>query len=278
MTFSVIVPAYNASRYIARCIESVKAQSFTDFECIIVNDGSTDSTLEVCRSIIANDSRFVLINSENEWVSSARNKGLERASGEYVLFVDADDWVEPSWLQELSLQCQGVDIVQFDFFEAGVDSKKEIHIDSNVDMIVQGEGAVVWKRAYRRGLLTDLRFDTTVKAGEDYLFSNQVFLRSHSYRYIARCLYNYNVANEQSAMHTDFAENFGHQLLASSKVEKFLKERGLYEVHKKNLRRRYYWCIREICWRWFALNILSLRKRNLVFKLVNHLLKSGWQS
>ncbi|MBP3763634.1 MAG: glycosyltransferase family 2 protein [Bacteroidales bacterium] len=143
MTFSVIIPAYNASRYIERCIESVKTQVFTDFECIIVNDGSTDSTLEVCRPLIANDSRFILIDSENEGVSSARNKGLERALGEYVLFVDADDWVEPSWLQELSLQCHGVDIVQFDFFEAGIDTKKELHIDSNVDMIVQGEGAVV---------------------------------------------------------------------------------------------------------------------------------------
>ena len=233
MTFSVIIPAYNASRYIARCIESVKAQSFTDFECIIVNDGSTDDTHEVCQSLVADDARFVLIDSSNGGVSSARNKGLERAAGEYVLFVDADDWVEPSWLQELSHHCSGVDVVQYDFYEAGVDTKKEIHIDSNVDMIVQGEGAVVWKRAYRRDLLSGLRFDTTVKAGEDYLFSTQVFLRSHSYRHIDSCLYNYNVANEQSAMHTGFAENFGYQLLVTSKVEKLLKAEGLFEAHKK---------------------------------------------
>ncbi|MBP3763633.1 MAG: hypothetical protein J6I49_07140 [Bacteroidales bacterium] len=131
------------------------------------------------------------------------------------------------------------------------------------------------KRAYRRDFLTDLRFDTTLKAGEDYLFNNQVFLRSHSYRYVSGCLYNYNVANEQSAMNTDFAENFGHQLLASSKVEMLLKERGLYEVHKKNLRRRYYWCIREICLRWLSQGIRSPRRRRLACKLTNHQLKKG---
>ena len=278
MTFSVIIPAYNASRYIARCIESVKAQAFTDFECIIVNDGSTDDTLALCRSLTEEDARFVLVDIPNGGVSNARNQGLERATGSYVLFVDADDWVEPTWLQALSRHCNGVDVVQFDFYEVGVDTKKEIHIDSDVNMIVQGEGAVVWKRAYRRDLVADLRFDTTVKAGEDYLFSTQVFLRCQSYRHIDSCLYNYYIANEQSSMHSNFAENFGYQLLVTSKVEKLLKEKGLYEAHKKNLRRRYYWCIREICWRWFSQNIPSPRKRNFTFKVVNHLLKSGWRS
>lgn len=278
MTFSVIIPAYNASRYIARCIESVKAQAFTDFECIIVNDGSTDDTLALSQSLTAGDARFVLVDIPNGGVSNARNKGLERATGEYVLFVDADDWVEPTWLQALSRHCNGVDVVQFDFYEADIDTKKKIHIDSDVNMIVQGEGAVVWKRAYRRDLIADLRFDTTVKAGEDYLFSTQVFLRCQSYRHIDNCLYNYNIANEQSSMHSNFAENFGYQLLVTGKVERMLKSNGLYEAHKKNLRRRYYWCIREICWRWFAQNIQSPRKRNFTFKLVNHLLKSGWQS
>ena len=218
MTFSVIIPAYNASRYITRCIESVKAQAFTDFECIIINDGSTDDTLALCQSLTAGDARFVMVDIPNGGVSNARNKGLERATGEYVLFLDADDWVEPTWLQELSQHCNGVDIVQFDFCEVAVETKREIHIDSDVNMIVQGEGAVVWKRAYRRELVADLRFDTTIKAGEDYLFSVQVFLRSHSYRHIDSCLYNYYVANEQSTMHMNFAGNFGYQLLVTSKV------------------------------------------------------------
>lgn len=96
MMFSIIIPAYNASRYIARCIESVKVQTFTDFECIIVNDGSKDNTLELCQSLTEGDCRFVIIDIPNGGVSNARNMGLERAKGEYILFVDADDWVEPT--------------------------------------------------------------------------------------------------------------------------------------------------------------------------------------
>lgn len=277
MTFSVIIPAYNASRYIARCIESVKAQAFTDFECIIVNDGSTDDTLEVCRSLTADDARFVLIDIPNGGVSNARNKGLERVTGDYVLFIDADDWVEPTLLQELSQQCKGVDVVQFDYYEVGSDTKQEIHVDSDLAMIVRGDGAVVWKRAYRREIVADLRFDTTIKAGEDYLFSTQVFLRCQSYRHIDRCLYNYYVANEQSAMHSNFAENFGYQLLATSKVERMLMERGLYEVHKGDLRMRHYWCIREQSWRWLMQNMPPGRKRKLTMKWLNSLLKRGYK-
>ena len=82
MIFSIIIPAYNASRYIARCLESVKVQTFTDFECIIVNDGSKDDTLELCQSLTSGDTRFVLVDIPNGGVSNARNKGLEQARGE----------------------------------------------------------------------------------------------------------------------------------------------------------------------------------------------------
>lgn len=277
MMFSIIIPAYNASRYIARCLESVKVQTFTDFECIIVNDGSKDDTLELCRSLTSGNTRFVLVDIPNGGVSNARNKGLEQARGEYVLFVDADDWVEPTWLEVLSRSCDGVDVVQFDYSEVGDDSRQEIHIDSNLGMIIRGDGAVVWKRAYRRALIADLRFDTTVKAGEDYLFSTQVFLRMSSYKHIDDCLYNYFVDNGQSAMHTDFAGNFGYQLLATSKVERMLKECGQYEAHKGDLRMRHYWCIRELCWRWLRQNMPEGRRRRFTMKLLNSLLKRGYR-
>lgn len=277
MMFSIIIPAYNASRYIARCLESVKVQTFTDFECIIVNDGSKDNTLELCQSLTEGDCRFVIIDIPNGGVSNARNMGLERAKGEYILFVDADDWVEPTWLQELSQQCSGTDVIQFDYYEVGNDTRQEIHIDSDLAMIIRGDGAVVWKRAYRRELIADLRFDTSIKAGEDYIFSTQVFLRSQSYRHVGRCLYNYYVANQQSAMHSGFAENFGYQLLATSRVERMLKDNGMYEAHKTDLRMRHYWCIRELSWRWLMQNMPEGRRRRFTMKLLNSLLKRGYR-
>lgn len=277
MMFSIIIPAYNASRYIARCIESVKGQTFTDFECIIVNDGSKDDTLALCRSLTDGDGRFIIIDSPNGGVSAARNKGLEQARGEYLLFVDADDWVEPTLLEELSRSCNGMDVIQFDYYEVDDGMRQEIHVDSDLSMIIRGDGAVVWKRAYRRALIADLRFDTTIKAGEDYLFSTQVFLRCQQYRHIDSCLYNYFVSEHQSVMHSDFAWNFGNQLLVTSRVEELLKAQGLYEVHKADLRMRHYWCIRELSWHWLRQNMPEGRRRRFTMKLLNSLLKRGYR-
>lgn len=97
---SVIIPVYNASKYIARCILSVKGQFFTDWECIIVDDGSTDGGQELIHELTNGDKRFTVISKENGGVSSARNAGIELAKGD-LFFLDADDWIERNAIMEL---------------------------------------------------------------------------------------------------------------------------------------------------------------------------------
>jgi len=113
---SIIIPVYNVEKYLDECLQSVVSQTCTDWECIIVDDGSTDRSPEICDEWAERDKRFVVIHKENGGVSSARNIGIEHSIGEYICFIDSDDWVAPDYLWHLR---QGIK-------------------DDNVDMVVTG--------------------------------------------------------------------------------------------------------------------------------------------
>lgn len=98
--FSIIVPTYNNERELNRCVDSILIQTYTDFELILVNDGSTDATPQLCDAYAARDNRVQVIHKANQGVAAARNDGLFRAAGNYVYYVDADDWIEQGLLQE----------------------------------------------------------------------------------------------------------------------------------------------------------------------------------
>ena len=93
---SVIVPVYNTEKYLHRCVDSILAQTFTDFELLLVNDGSPDKSGEICDEYAQKDTRVRVFHKENGGVSSARNLGLENAQGKWITYVDGDDWIEPT--------------------------------------------------------------------------------------------------------------------------------------------------------------------------------------
>ena len=95
---SVIVPVYNAEKYLHRCIDSILNQTFPDFELLLIDDGSKDQSGEICDEYAKKDSRVKVFHKENGGVSSARNVGIDNAVGEYICFCDSDDWVEKTWL------------------------------------------------------------------------------------------------------------------------------------------------------------------------------------
>ena len=117
---SIIIPAYNAEKFIERCLDSVAAQTMPDFECIIVDDGSTDKTAEIAKRFVLKDTRFkLLINTENQGQSASRQKALDESSGIYTIHIDSDDWVEATLLEDLIPYAEATesDMVIFDWIQ-----------------------------------------------------------------------------------------------------------------------------------------------------------------
>lgn len=110
---SIIIPVYNVEDYIRPCLDSILAQTYTNFEAILVDDGSKDGSGRICDEYAEKDSRFIVVHKENGGVSSARNKGLEIAKGEYIAFVDSDDWIENNYLTIILNEIEDYDLLFF---------------------------------------------------------------------------------------------------------------------------------------------------------------------
>lgn len=130
-TISVIIPVYNAENYVGRCIESLKTQTYSDWQMILVDDGSKDKSLEICQGYAGADNRIRVIHQENAGPGIARNVGLEYAKGKYVVFIDSDDYIEKEYFQLLSAHDE--DVVYIDVRNVDEDGRvlKEEYMSSN---------------------------------------------------------------------------------------------------------------------------------------------------
>ena len=113
---SLIIPVYNVEQYLKQCLESVKNQIYPNIEVILVNDGSTDNSLSICR-YYAQENGWILVNQENSGLSAARNAGINQSTGEYIAFLDSDDWIEPDFIQNM---IESVEKYDADIVESGI--------------------------------------------------------------------------------------------------------------------------------------------------------------
>ncbi|WP_455644913.1 glycosyltransferase family 2 protein [Methanosphaera sp.] len=122
---SIIIPVYNSSKYLLECLDSIKRQTLTDFEVICIDDNSTDDSLNILKKYADNDQRFKVLQQEHKGPGAARNKGIREASGEYILFIDSDDWIEKDTLDTLYTQASKTnsDLVLFNGKEHYNDDK-----------------------------------------------------------------------------------------------------------------------------------------------------------
>ena len=198
---SVIVPVYNTEKYLSRCIDSILAQTFEDFELILVDDGSSDNSGRICDEYAQKDKRIKAIHKENGGVSSARNKGLDIAKGYWITFVDSDDWVDVDYLlcflqHEADLSICGykqtISFIGNHKPKDGLFYKKEIPIIYNSE----------FHKMYCRGILSKcfknsiikkkhIRFNNKLRIGEDTLFTIQYLSWCQSVRFISEYGYNY---------------------------------------------------------------------------------------
>ena len=181
---SVIVPCYNVSNYVSKSISSLCEQTLKEIEVIAINDGSTDNTLEVLNSLAKKYTNLKVIDKKNEGVSVARNKGLDIASGEYIGFLDSDDWVKKDCFMKLYNKAkeEDYDIVCCDTtavypdYEMVIKSNVKEDNDSVKNLMVNGY-AVIWNKIYKKELLDDIRFKKGISFCEDVLFLFMVYSR-----------------------------------------------------------------------------------------------------
>lgn len=208
---SIIVPIYNAEQYLRRCVDSILNQEYTDFELLLVNDGSTDASGDICEEYGDRDPRVIVIQKENTGVSDSRNRALDRARGKYLQFLDSDDWItqDATRLFVRAAEEYGCDMVISDFYrvvgerlspkgdieEEGVLTREEFaaHMMENPADFYYG---VLWNKLYRRDIVEEhkLRMDTDISWCEDFMFNLEyicyakVFYALHApiYYYVKR--------------------------------------------------------------------------------------------
>ena len=206
MTFSIIIPAYNAADYLPQCLESIFSQNYTGCEVIVIDDGSTDGTSEV----LAKYPQVKVIRQENSGMATARNRGLEVAQGEYILFVDSDDFLADGALATLDKCLTGEDIIGFNARKFHETTGEYSYPPANVTSETTSgwdyfcrhrleptdiHFVCIWQRAYRRAFLEEkhLRFEEGLRRAEDDLFTTQAMLHAKSIRNIDAVLYTYRV-------------------------------------------------------------------------------------
>ena len=217
---SVIIPVYNCGAYLTRCVDSLRQQTYEDLEIILVDDGSTDDTPALCDQLAAGDRRIAVYHRANGGVSSARNAGLAAATGDYVTFADADDYVAPDHIMNLynTMLRHGCDVAICSYLTESeekcsrptigdTNGYREVcyHHDSAVCELLAGGavGGYVWNKLYRRELLEGVTFESGVKILEDLLFNYEVFRRVKTAVFTDAKSYHY-IQRGQSAMHRGF--------------------------------------------------------------------------
>ena len=256
---SVIVPVYNAEQYLAECLDSVLEQTYKNLEIILINDGSRDASGEICRQYRERDDRIILIEQENAGVSVARNRGIEQASGEYLMFVDADDMIAPWLCEEAFRNMEDCDVLMFQF-ETFCDSKKlntaalpesarfeQLNRFSGADCMHTMFGineSVLTKiklpsmctKLYRRSFLNKYQVfcPPGVINGEDMLFNVQTYIQDPRICYLPMAGYFYRY-NPSSAVHRYNPNCLENERRFYKELEDILDQKQLWDQYREDI-------------------------------------------
>lgn len=221
---SCIVPVYNVESYITRCIDSVLLQTFSDFELILVDDGSPDNCGRICDNYAKKDNRIVVIHKKNEGVSSARNAGLDISRGKWICFLDSDDWLDINYFSiidkyikqsESDLLIFGLKVENENHFFSDtflLNSNEEFLINNKSDFhkfffslrVNQENDACLnslLNKVFKGELIQNIRFDNEIKLGEDLIFCLDYFKKVNHSIVLKKCFYWYR-CNATGAIHT----------------------------------------------------------------------------
>ena len=238
--FSIIIPVYNDEKNLRRCLDSVLSQTFGDFECLLINDGSTDGSQDICDEYAEKNSRIRVFHKKNEGTSKTRQFGITYANGAYTFFLDSDDWIEASFLADAvkKLENDNVDIMLMDFYRENA-SGKELYIrqkptalDAETVIRLELEGKLfscLWSILISRNLYIQNKviFTEDINYGEDSLFIIELLLNNPRIGYLEGAYYHFT-HNSSSFTRKNRKERFRERL-------KFLDQLSLLlEKYKRN--------------------------------------------
>jgi Glycosyltransferases involved in cell wall biogenesis len=212
---SVIIPVYNVEKWLRRCVDSLLAQTYADFEFLLIDDGSTDHSGAICNEYAEKDSRVRVLHKQNGGVSSARNLGLENVRGEWIAFCDADDFVTPYYLENLckAADTDDVDLVfNYAIVDCNGKAKKESYPEKDVrvneisELFLQNDliwHTSTWSKLFKHSIIEkyNLRYIEDVHIGEDALFLFSYILNCRRLKVICTCDYHYIIRNTESLTH-----------------------------------------------------------------------------
>lgn len=248
---SIIIPVYNASKYLDKCIESLINQSYKKIEIIIIDDGSTDNSLEIIQSYASENDNIRYYSQNNQGVSSARNKGISLSSGEYIFFIDADDWVEREYIEKMVENVgEDTDFVYCDWI---IESKEKNIIDSVMKYgfnnseeasellefyIINRAGCAPWGKLFKKSIIdkNKIRFLKNLPIAEDYLFIINYLTKSNKIKYVSIPMihYNCNIIGANKKIRFDYV-NLQFSIL--NELENILEQSG--KLLSENIRRSY---------------------------------------
>ncbi len=217
---SVIVAVYNIEEYLPRCVDSILAQTYRNLEIILVDDGSKDQSGSICDSYAEKDRRIKVIHKKNGGLSDARNAGMDAASGEYIGFVDGDDWIEPDMYRAMYFACEKEkaqaavcrykQITKSGIIDGSAGNSVSLSRDEALEIYVCGDERYliynsVWSKLFARDLVEDMRFPVG-KNSEDIMFTTRAFCRMERLVYLDEAYYNYVLDREGSIMNEKAGE------------------------------------------------------------------------
>ncbi len=295
---SVVIPVYNVESYLLRCVKVLLEQEYVDCEIILVDDGSTDASGDICDSLSLENKNIVVIHKQNEGLGLARNSGLKVAKGEYITFLDADDWVSPYYFETLDdyLRKRNIDVLKFGiqkvsngidteadipFYKEGFYSKTEINnmiipgavgpiklFDYSINPVMSSCAA-----AYRVSFLRKKGiefYSERIVQNEDYLFSLEVLLKAQTVQILHRILYYYDY--REGSLSKRYVENiFSKRMVLLNEYERLLVQNNLIKTCATQFYNQcvdsFYACAVNECGRWNR----NIHNKKDVIRQVKHI-------
>lgn len=255
---SVIIPIYNTEKYLRRCIDSVLNSSYRNFEIILINDGSDDGSADICKEYLNRDSRIKYYEQKNAGVSVARNRGIEESKGEWIVFVDSDDFISEDFLSTIAKEeYQNYDLLIFDFVRLKKEEKEQLSVFpllgiccyKKKDKIFLTEGVLnsgqlvkngntglrsSFAKAYKKSIIChySMRFPVEIVIGEDMLFNLEYLQRIETCLYLQKKIYFYEL-RLNSTSHKFYSEYLQNNIKYQKQVKSILEKNSIFSYVKK---------------------------------------------